>query len=61
MSLSLMRDRRHQRKMLVSERSGNFILVDDIRVATDRPHCVNLMHVRLSARIRGIGGGDEDS
>eukprot|EP00972_Heterocapsa_arctica_P008296 1212502-Heterocapsa_arctica.AAC.1 len=61
MSPSLVRDGRKERKMLVFERSDNFLLIDDVGVATDRSHRINLMHVQLSARIRNIGGGNEDS
>eukprot|EP00972_Heterocapsa_arctica_P105374 15527820-Heterocapsa_arctica.AAC.1 len=61
MSPSLVRDGRKERKMLVFERRDNFLLIDDIGVATDRAHRIKLMHVQLSARIRDIGGGNKDS
>eukprot|EP00972_Heterocapsa_arctica_P013021 1913123-Heterocapsa_arctica.AAC.1 len=61
MSLSLMSDGRQERKMLIPERGVNFLLIDDVRVAADRSHRVNLMHVQLNARIRNIGGSNKDS
>eukprot|EP00972_Heterocapsa_arctica_P080420 11850984-Heterocapsa_arctica.AAC.1 len=61
MSLSLMSDGRQKRKMLLTERGGNLLLVDDVGVAADRSHRVNLMNVQLSTRIRDIGGGNKNS